>query len=56
MFKQIWFPEMIQQHILSHLDKEALNSHYCATIYPDVYAAAERLFGSWGAAIESVLN
>ena len=53
MFKQIWFPEMIQQHILSRLDKEPLNSHYYATTYPDVYAAAERLFGSWGEAIES---
>ena len=53
MFKQIWFPEMIQQHILSRLDKEPLNSHYYATNYPDVYAAAERTFGSWGEAIES---
>ena len=53
MFKQIWFPEMIQQHILSRLDKEPLNSHYYATNYPDVYAAAERIFGSWGEAIES---
>ena len=53
MFKQIWFPEMIQQHILSRLDKEPLNSHYYATTYPDVYAAAERIFGSWGEAIEA---
>ena len=53
MFKQIWFPEMIQQHILSRLDKEPLNSHYYATNYPDVYAAADRTFGSWGEAIES---
>ena len=53
MFKQIWFPEMIQQHILSRLDKEPLNSRYYATNYQDVYAAAERVFGSWGGAIES---
>ena len=53
MFKQIWFPEMIQQHILSRLDKEPLNSHYYATTYPDVYAAADRVFGSWGEAIEA---
>jgi hypothetical protein len=53
MFKQIWFPEMIQQHILNRRDKEQLNSHYYATTYPDVYAAAERIFGSWGAAIEA---
>ena len=53
MFKQIWFPEMIQQHILSRLDKEPLNSRYYSTNYQDVYAAAERVFGSWGGAIES---
>ena len=53
MFKQLWFPEMIQQHILSRLDKESLNSHYYSTNYPDVYAAAERVFGSWGGAIEA---
>ena len=53
MFKQIWFPEMIQQHIMSRLDKEPLNSYYYATNYPDVYAAAERVFGSWGGAIEA---
>ena len=53
MFKQIWFPEMVQHHIMSRLDKEPLNSHYYATNYPDVYAAADRVFGSWGEAIES---
>ena len=53
MFKQIWFPEMVQHHIMSRHGKEDLNSHYYATTYPDVYAAAERTFGSWGEAIES---
>ncbi|MEI8246442.1 MAG: hypothetical protein WCI51_11455 [Lentisphaerota bacterium] len=53
MFKQIWFPEMVQHHIMSRHGKEDLNSRYYATTYPDVYAAAERAFGSWGGAIEA---
>ena len=53
MFKQIWFPEMVQHHIMSRHGKEDLNSRYYSTTYPDVYAAAERTFGSWGEAIES---
>lgn len=53
MFKKIWFPEMIQHHILERHGKEPLNSYYYATHYPDVYAAAERTFGSWGEAIEA---
>ena len=53
MFKKIWYEEMIQNHILERQGNEALNSRYYATTYPDVYAAAERTFGSWGEAIES---
>ena len=53
MFRQTWRPEMIIDHILYRKDKERLNSHYYATTYPDVHAAAERLFGSWKAAIEA---
>lgn len=53
MFQQIWHPEMIEHHILSRNGKEPLNSHYYSTNYPDVYAAAERVFGSWGDAIEA---
>ncbi|MCP3965505.1 MAG: hypothetical protein GY750_12485 [Lentisphaerae bacterium] len=53
MFKKIWHAEMIEHHILQRKDKEPLNSYYYATNYPDVYAAAERIFGSWGEAIES---
>ena len=53
MFKQIWFPEMVQHHIMSRHGKEDLNSRYYSTTYPDVYAAAERTFGSWGGAIEA---
>ncbi|MBN2642338.1 MAG: hypothetical protein JXR78_11835 [Victivallales bacterium] len=53
MFKKLWHPSMIINHILSRKDKEALNSYYYATTYPDVYAAAEREFGSWKDAIEA---
>lgn len=51
MFKQIWTPDMIREIILSAKGKEPLNSHYFSTTYPSVYAAAERIFGSWGNAI-----
>ncbi len=53
MFKRIWHPEMIRNHILARKDQEPLNAHYYATNYPDVYAAAERLFGSWRETIEA---
>jgi hypothetical protein len=53
MFRQTWRPEMIIEHILARNGRERLNSHYYATTYPDVHAAAERLFGSWKAAIEA---
>ncbi len=42
---------MIRDIILSSNGKEPLNSHYFSTTYPSVYAAAERIFGSWGNAI-----
>ena len=51
MFKKIWTPDMIRDIILSSNGKEPLNSHYFSTTYPSVYAAAERIFGSWGNAI-----
>lgn len=53
MFKKIWHSGMITHHILSKNGKEPLNSYYYATNYPDVYAAAEREFGSWKDAIEA---
>jgi len=53
MFVRIWTPDMIQSHIMANQGKEPLNSHYYSTHYPSVYAAAERIFGSWGEAIES---
>ncbi len=53
MFKKIWHEEMIQNHLLERQGKEPLNSHYYATNYSSVYAAAERTFGSWEKAIES---
>lgn len=53
MYKRIWQQEMIIEHILARHGRERLNSHYYATTYPDVHAAADRLFGSWKAAIEA---
>ena len=38
---------------MSKRGKKPLNSSYFATNYPAVYAAAERIFGSWKNAIEA---
>jgi len=43
----------VRQHILDANGREPLNSHYFSTHYPSIYAAAERIFGSWKGAIES---
>lgn len=53
MFKRYWSSDMIINHITSKHGNEPLNSHHYATTYSDVYAAAERLFGSWKNAIEA---
>ena len=53
MFQRRWTSEKIISHILAREGVEPLNSHYYATTYPDVYAAAERFFGSWGNTLES---
>lgn len=53
MFQKHWQPDMILNHILQREGREPLNSHYYATNYPDVYAAAERIFGSWCNTIEA---
>ena len=53
MFKKKWTGDMIIRHITSSKGREPLNSHYYATTHSDVYAAAERLFGSWENAIEA---
>lgn len=42
---------MVKDHILSKVGSEPLYSHYYATTYPKVHAAALRLFGSWKGAI-----
>ena len=39
---------MILDVILSANGKESLNTHYFFTNHTCVYAAAERIFGSWG--------
>lgn len=51
IFYQRWDAESLKEHILSRHGVEPLNSYYYATHYPAVYAAAERMFGSWGDAI-----
>ena len=53
MFQRIWTPEMIKEYIISSNGKEPLNSHYYSTNHPSIYAAAERIFGSWGNAINA---
>jgi hypothetical protein len=44
---------MIKEYIISSNGKEPLNSHYYSTNHPSIYAAAERIFGSWGNAISA---
>lgn len=51
MFQKFWLPEMTVQHILEREGREPLNSHYYATHYPSVHAAAVRIWGSWKNAI-----
>ncbi len=51
IFYQRWDTESLKEHILAREGVEPLNSYYYATHYPAVYAAAERMFGSWGEAI-----
>ncbi len=51
IFYQRWDADALKEHILSRHGIEPLNSYYYATHYPAVYAAAERMFGSWGEAI-----
>lgn len=53
MQKKKWTPEAIKAHITARNEDEPLNSHYYAKKYPSIYAAAERIFGSWGNAIEA---
>ena len=53
MFKRKWDDQSIIDHIMSKYGKKPLNSSYYATNYSAVYAAAERLFGSWKYAIEA---
>ena len=53
MFYKKWDDISIINHIMSKHGKKPLNSSYYATNYPAVYAAAERIFGSWKNAIEA---
>ncbi len=51
MFRRKWDAKSIINHIISRYGRTPLNSSSYATAYPAVYAAAERMFGSWGDAI-----
>lgn len=53
MFYKKWDDVSIINHIMSKHGKKPLNSSYYSRNYPAVYAAAERIFGSWGNAIEA---
>jgi len=53
MFYRKWDDISIINHIMSKHGKKPLNSSYFARNYPAVYAAAERIFGSWKNAIEA---
>lgn len=53
MLRRRWSDGLVIEHILSRRKGERLNAYSYATAYPDVYAAAQRIFGSWGAAIEA---
>ena len=53
MLYRKWDDTSIINHIMSKQGKKPLNSSYYSTNYPAVYAAAERIFGSWKNAIEA---
>jgi hypothetical protein len=53
MFRRKWDDKSIINHIMSKYGRKPLNSSYYATNYSAVYAAAERIFGSWKYAIEA---
>ncbi|MFA6567952.1 MAG: hypothetical protein WCS96_07040 [Victivallales bacterium] len=53
MFRRKWDGKSIIDHIMSKYGRKPLNSAYYATNYSAVYAAAERIFGSWKYAIEA---
>ena len=53
MFYKKWDDTAIINHIMSKHGRKPLNSSYYSRNYPAVYAAADRLFGSWKNAIEA---
>jgi hypothetical protein len=52
MFYRKWDEISIINHIMSKHGRKPMNSSFYSTYYPAVYAAAERIFGSWKNAIE----
>ena len=53
MFYRKWDDISIINHIMSKHGKKPLNSSFYAMNYPAVYAAAERIFGSWKNVVEA---
>lgn len=53
MFIKKWDDTSIINHILARHGRENLNHHYYCSTYPDIHAAACRIFGSWRNAIEA---
>ena len=53
MFYKKWDDISIINHIMSKHGRKPLNSSYYSRNNPAVYAAAERIFGSWQNAIEA---
>jgi hypothetical protein len=52
MFQKKWHASLIANHILARVGKEPLNYTYYLKTYPDIHAAAIRIFGSWKDALE----
>ena len=53
MFYRKWDDTAIINHIMSKHGRKPLNSSFYSRNYPAVYAAADRIFGSWKNAIEA---
>ena len=53
VFKRKWNEELIISHIMSRRGSEPLNALHYSSNYPDIYAAAQRIFGCWKYAIEA---
>lgn len=53
MFRRKWHDRAIIDHIMSRYGRKPLHYSYYVNTYPDIHAAAIRIFGSWRDAIEA---